>query len=606
MAPAEAIRGFLDALAVPVPQIPVGLEAQASLYSRLLAGRRMLIVLDNAQDADQVWPLLPRTPGCLVVVTSRRHLTGLVAAGNVHPLTLGLLTDAEAGDLLARHLGPGRITAEPAAAGEIVRLCAGLPLALSIAAARAASHPGPSLGGLAADLRDVRRPLNALDGGDAATDIRAVLSWSYQQLSMPSAGMFRLLGVHPGPDITVPAAASLAGVSPDRARAALTELTRANVLTELAPGRFGFHDLLRAYAAEQAQVRESDDDRHEAVHRVLDHYLHTAQAADRLLHPARDPLVLAPASPAATPEDVTDLEHALAWCQAEHAVLLAAIDQAARTGFDTHAWQIPRSLLYYFQRLGHWRDLATTQQTALAAAQRLGDQEAQAHACRGVGRAMALTGSPDDARARLRQALDLFRQRGDHSAQAHTHLDLGQIAERQGRYQDALGHCERALGLYRTAGNRDGQANALNNIGWFHTILGNHQQGLTCCQRALDLHRELGDRTGEASTMDSLGYAYHHLGRHAQALACYQRATDLHREVGDRYNQADSLDHLGDTHRAAGNPEAARIAWQQASAILDDLSYPDAGSIRTKLQAVARAGITAGADPAERAHGHPE
>ena len=265
--------------------LPAGLDAQAGLYRSLLAGQRMLVLLDNARDVDQVRPLLPAGAGCLVIVTSRSQLTSLVAAEGAAPLTLGVLTEAEARELLSRCLGPERVAGEPSAAGEVIQLCARLPLALSIAAARTASQPGLSLAALTADLRDARRRLDALDAGHAAANVRAVLSWSYHQLDAPAARLFRLLGLHPGPDISAAAAASLAALPLDEGRRRLGELTRAHLLAEHPGGRFWCHDLLRAYAAELTQLADSAAGRRAATGRMLDHYLHTAHSAALRLHP---------------------------------------------------------------------------------------------------------------------------------------------------------------------------------------------------------------------------------------------------------------------------------------------------------------------------------
>ncbi len=290
--PAEAVRGFLDALGVPADRIPRGLDAQAGLYRSLLAGKQVLIVLDNARDERQIRPLLPASPGCLVIVTSRNQLTGLAASDGARLLSLDVLTDAEARHMLAARIGEGRAAAEPAAAAEIAGLCAHLPLALAIAAARAAARPRFTLAALADELRDIRSRLDALASPDLASNVRAVFSWSGQQLSPAAARMFRLLGAHPGPDISAAAAASLAGVSLPQAGQALNELTMANLVAEHEPGRYAFHDLLRAYAAEQVRAEADDPGHRAAIHRVLDYYLYTAAAANRLLNPARDPIDL--------------------------------------------------------------------------------------------------------------------------------------------------------------------------------------------------------------------------------------------------------------------------------------------------------------------------
>jgi DNA-binding SARP family transcriptional activator/tetratricopeptide (TPR) repeat protein len=584
---AAAVRGFLDALGVPPAHIPAGLGAQAALYRSLLAGRRVLIVLDNARDPQQVRPLLPGSAGCLVLVTSRSQLTGLIASEGAHPLTLDLLTTGEARELLARRLGAERLADEPEAADEIVGLCARLPLALNITAARAAAHPGFSLAALADHLRDASGRLAVLDTGDAATNVRAVFSWSYRTLSTPAALTFRYLGVHPGPDITVPATASLIATTREQARDTLNELVRAQLITEHAPGRYACHDLLRAYAAEQAASHDSDTSRRAALGRMLDHYLHSACAASLLLHspqqPYRAPITLGAPLPGVWPEKLTGRPQALEWFRAERQVLLAAIGQAASGGFSTHAWQLPWALATFLDWQGYWHELAATQQSALAAAQCLGDRAGQAQAHRFLGRAHVRLGAYGDAATHLAKTIDLGRQLGDSALQAKAHLGLTQAFERQHRSRDALGHAEHALRLYRAAGDRLGEAGALNAVGWYHAQLGDYQEALGYCEQALALFRELENPPGQASTLDSLGYAHHHLGQHAQAISCYQQAIDAHGDAGDLRDLAGALIHFGDAHQAAANPDAARRAWQQALAILDDLHHPDADPVRSRL-----------------------
>jgi tetratricopeptide (TPR) repeat protein len=583
MAPAAAVRGFLDALGVPAERVPSSLDAQVALYRSLLAGRRVLVVLDNARDAAQARPLLPGTPTALVVVTSRSQLTSLVAVDGAHSLTVALLTEAEARELLTRRLGPDQIVAEPQAVEQIVASCARLPLALTIAAARA-EQSGFPLAALAGELAEAGG-LDALDAGDAVGQVRAVFSWSYTALSPAAARLFRLLGLHPGPDISAAAAASLAAVPPAETRRLLAELTRASLLTEYTPGRYGFHDLLRAYAGDLTNTVDSAGQRRAALGRVLDHYLHTAHTADHLLYPHRDPILLAltPPGPGVTQEQPADHGQALAWMATEHPVLRAAVRQAAETGYDTHTWQLTWTLDTFLDRQGHWHDLTTTWHTALPAGRRLNDPAAQAHAHRRLAWTHTRLGRYSDAHAHLQHALHLYTQTNDHTGQAHAHAALGMLWGRQGRPEQALDHAQQALTLYRATGHRRGQAAGLNNVGWYHALRGDHQQALTYCQQALTLLQELGDRAGEADTWDSLGYAHHHLSRHTQAADCYQHALHLYRDLGDHYNEADTLTHLGDTHHAAGNITAARTAWQHALDILTDLDYPDTDTVRARL-----------------------
>lgn len=588
MEPAEAIRGFLDAFSVPPQRIPPDLDAQAALYRTLLADRRVLIVLDNARDASQVRPLLPGTPLSLVIVTSRNQLLSLVATNGAQPIVVDLLSEGEARRLLIRRLGRQRIVAEPSAVDQIIDSCAGLPLALSIVSARASANARLPLADLAGELREARGGLHALDGGDTHTDIRAVFSWSYNALSPPAARLFRLLGLHAGPDIGLPGVASLFGVPVPQARALLTELTRAHLLSSRGNRRFTFHDLLRAYAGELAEAHDSAEERRAAVHRVLDHYLGTAYRADELLRPSRDDVItLVPSSPLVTPEDLHDHREALTWFTIEYHVLLAALRQAASDGFDVHTWQLTWTLSSFLDRSGHWHEAAAVQETALEAATHLGDPYAQAksHGC------LAFTATRlrryDDAHAHLRHALKFYQNLGDQPAQANAQRSLAWVFNQQGSYREALSHAQQAFELFRAAGHRTGQARALNAVGWFHIQLGGHEIGLMHCQRALDLQREIGDQYGLAETLSSAAPAYQQLGRYQEAVAHYQEALQLFREFGLRNYEADALAYLGDAHLAGGNPAAAIDAWDRALVILSELGHPDASLVRGKLDNLA-------------------
>jgi DNA-binding SARP family transcriptional activator len=588
--PGEAIRGFLDALDVPAGRIPRELPAQAGLYRSVAAGRKMLIVLDNARDEQQVRPLLPAGPGCLVLVTSRSQLPGLAAADGARLLTLDLLGDAEARQMLTVRLGAGRAAAEPDAVAQIARLCACLPLALAVAAARAATRPGLPLSALAGELRDAAGRLDVLDTGDPAASVRAVFSWSTRQLGPAAARMFLLLGIHPGPDISASAAASLAGTGEPEARRLLAELTRAHLITEHVPGRFALHDLLRAYAAEQAQAGADDPARQAAAGRMLDHYLHTAVRAALLLDPVREPVALAPPRPGAVPGKPADQRQALAWFEAEQQVLPAAAALAAGSGFDAHAWQFSWAMTSFLQARGRWQEWAAAQRAALAAATRLGDAAAQALSGRLLAMACIELGDHDQARGHFADSLALYQRLGNRLGQARIHQSLGVLAGRQGRYADALGHAEQAVRLYQAIDDKTSQAAALNNVGWYHCLLGDYQQARAFCRRALALSAETGDRRHEGHAWDSLGHAEHHLGNLAEAAACYQRALSLNREAGDRLNEAQTLTHLGDTYQAADEAAPARHAWQEALAILDDLRHPDAVAVRAKLAPAGRRG----------------
>ena len=589
-AAADALAGFLRALGVPGHDIPPEESERAARYRSLLAGKRMLVILDNAGSVEQIRPLLPGSSTCTVLVTSRDALAGLVARDGAVRLDLDLLRLPDAIGLLRALIG-GRVDTDPRAAAVLAEQCSRLPLALRVAAELTAARPDAPIAHLVAELSDLQQRLDVLDaGGDPRTAVRTVFSWSYQHLDPAVARMFRLLGLHPGPSVTVAAAASLAGIPVAEASRQLAKLTSSH-LVENHMGRFAFHDLLRAYATEQALAQDSDAQRRAATGRMLDYYLHAAWAADLLLHPHRDPITLAPPAPGtAAPGRLTDDAEALAWFEEERRVLLAAVVLAAETRFDNQAWQLAWTLADFLNECAHWKEWEAVQHVALAAACRLGDVGAQAHTRRFLGQAHSQLGAPDVACAHFSHALDLYRQLDDRVGQARVHLDFGHVLDSQARYPEDLAHSQQALALFQEVGHRAGQARALNAIGWCHIQLGNYGEGLICCQQAIDLHGDCGDRIGTACTWDSLGYAYHGLRQYTDAVRCFQQAFQLFCDGGDRYYQAVILTHLGDSHFAGGHDEAARTTWQQALDIFDDMSHPEGQQVRGKLQELDVAG----------------
>lgn len=585
MEPADVVGRFLSALGGVPEQIPASPEAQAALYRSMLAGKQVLLVLDNAHDEEQVSPLLPAGPGCLAIVTSRSDLAGLAGGDGVGLLTLEVLDETEARHLLAATLGPARLAAEPEAVTELTRLCSRLPLALAIAAAGAQARPQLTLAALAAEVREVAERIGepgAADPADPAASVRALLAWSYQNLSPAAAEMFRLLAVHPGPDISSLAAASLAGLAPSRAAPLLAELTGGHLLTEPASGRYAFHDLVRAFAAEQAGGL-GEPARRAALARVLDHYLHTAHTASLLLNPGREPLALAPLLAGVTQDPLADYRQALAWFEAERHALLSAVTRAADTGFDVYAWQLAWALTDFLDWRGDWIDWAAINRIALSAATRLRSATGQAHASRLVAHNYARIGDYDQAHACLTDCLALCRQAGDRALEARVFLTLCWLCEHQLRHFEALAHAEQALALLRATGDQGGEAHALNNIGYCHLRLGDPRLARSYCEEALALYGEGRNAHGQAIAWDSLGEVEHHLGRHAESAACYQRSVRMLRDHGDRFREADTLIRLGDNYSSAGHPAEAEDAWQQALAILNDLHHPGAGRARSRL-----------------------
>ncbi|MEU2778233.1 BTAD domain-containing putative transcriptional regulator [Streptomyces sp. NPDC007162] len=582
--PSEVIRGFLDALGVPAHRIPVGLDAQAALYRTLLAGHRVLVLLDNARDTEQVRPLLPGSAGCLIVITSRNHLHGLVVVDGAHPLSLDLLTAAESREFLRRRLGAKRVAEEPSAADEIVELCGSLPLALAIVSARAAARPGRSLSSVAGELRETRGSLAAFTHDDPVPDPRTAFSWSYDALTPGAARLFRLLALHPGPDVSTATAAVLLYLPLKDIRLLLAELVGAHLLTQRSPGRYGSHELLRVYAAELAESHDTPEDRDAARHRLLDHLLHTAHRADSLLAPHRERLTLSPRIAAgAIPTAFESREKAANWLNAERPVLLAAVQEAARSGLRAHCWQLAATLELFLDRHGRWQDQLGVQEAALHAAEELGDLSGRAHAHRALGFVNGRLERPAAAREHLCTALELFAAVGDAPGQGRVHRYLAFQANRRGHHHEALDHYREAHALYEAAGHRSGQAGISNEVGWTRILLGAYEEALADCRRAITMNQQLGDRNGEAAAWDSLGYAHHHLGRYQQALSCYAHALTAYREIHDDYLEADTLVHIGDAWEADGSRERAAGAWRQALEILETIAHPDAEHVRAKL-----------------------
>ncbi|MEV0460838.1 AfsR/SARP family transcriptional regulator [Catellatospora methionotrophica] len=583
LAPADALVTLLEALGVPVARIPSSIDARAGLYRSLLANRRTLIVLDNARDADQVRPLLPGAGRGAVVVTSRDQLTGLAAAEGAHPLTLDVLTESESMDLLRSRLGAERVAAEPSATVEMINLTGRLPLGLSIVAARVAAKPRYPLESVAAQLRPPAARLGVLADGD----IRRVFSWSYQALSPDAAHLLRLLGMHPGPELTGAAAAALLGRPPARTDPLLQELTRLHLLTEHLPDRYALHDLLRSYAAELAGASEHADERHAASLRMYDHYLHSAHPAAMLLQPTWTQVAPVSALPDNVHVPPPDRAAAMAWFHAEHPVLLRVLRQAADGGFEQYACQLAWSLAAYLAPRGLFQHQLAAQQAALAAAERTGDLDAQALASRMLARALMRLGDQQAAEHHLQRALGLYEQLGDLDSLALSLRHYTELCTECGRLDEALKHATEALRVAQQTGSWYAQARALNTKGYLHALTEDYPQALTDCGQALAQQERMNDRVGQAATLDSLGFTYHQLGEYGRAADCYERSVSRFRESGNRFHEALTLLHLGETRQALADLAAAEDAWQRAARIYDDLGdHPAADGIRRRMTAL--------------------
>jgi DNA-binding SARP family transcriptional activator/tetratricopeptide (TPR) repeat protein len=579
----DALAGFIRALGVAGQDIPAEPAERTALYRSLLSGRRVLVLLDNACSAEQVRPLLPGTPGCATVVTSRDALPGLVARDGAERLELEVLPGADSAALLRRLIGK-RATSDTVATQALAAQCSWLPLALRVAAELAAARPEASIAELVTDLADHRARLDLLGAdGDARAAVRTVFSWSTRHLDVSAARAFRLLGLHPGGDFEPYVVAALTGASIEEGRRLLGVLGRAYLVQPAPGGRHRMHELLRAYAAELAASHETAPDRLAALMRLLDYYLHTAHAAVMQLNPARSPLRLSSPQPGLTLAPLAGRDHAMSWLEAEQPMLLATIELAAARNLGAHAWQLANLLASFLCLRGYRPEWIAIMRTALAAAERSGDVAGQAETLRELGGALLLVGHDEDAQTCLRRALDLSQQLGDRTGQAAAHHYLAISSEPKDEWQEALGHARAALSLYQAAGHRPGQARALNNVGWSLAHLGQYRDALTMCGQAIDVHRDVADRRGEAAAWDSLGYAHTGLGHYAEAVTCYQHALELYDRVGDRLHMANARARVGDAQHAAGNHRAAHDAWQQALDAFGKLGHPDADVIRSRI-----------------------
>jgi DNA-binding SARP family transcriptional activator/Tfp pilus assembly protein PilF len=609
VAAADALAGFLRALGVPGQDIPDDADERAARYRSLLAGKRMLVVLDNASEAEQVRPLLPGTPGCAVLVTSRDSLAGLVARDGATRLDLDLLPPDEAVSLLRELIGE-RADADSEACAALADQCCRLPLALRVAAELAAARPAVPLTGLVAELVDQQRRLDLLAAaGDPRSAVRAVFSWSYRNLSADAARTFRLVGLHPGPDFDPYATAALTAATLSRARKLLEVLARAHLIHPTGRDRYALHDLLRAYARDLAAT--DDDDRHTAKTRLFDHYLQATASAMDTLYPAerhRRPPIKASATPAAA---FTEPAAALGWLDDHRAVLIAVAAQCAEQGWPGHATRIGVILARHLEISGYLPEAFLMHGHARSAARKTGDRAAEATALANLGILDGMQSRYDQAALHFRQSLALSREIGHRSVQARALAGLGNIEASQGRYDQAASNHRQALVLFREIGERFGEARVLDNLGMIDRYQGRYHQSLTHHQQALALLRDIGDRQGETRAVFHVGAAYRRQGhfdqaveylgrslalsqelgdtdgealslseigaleaaqaRWKQATGHHERALDLWREIGNRSGEAIGLNGLGEVLLAAGQPDDARLRYDTAMAIASQI-----------------------------------
>lgn len=562
VAPADVLAAFLRALGVPGATIPADLQERAAVYRTLLAERRMLILLDNASSVEQISHLLPGSPSCLVLVTSRDSLAGLVARHGARRLDLDVLQPDEAITLLRRLVGP-RVHADPVAAKALVAQCDRLPLALRIVAELAITRQDGSLAELADELADRRRRLDLFDAG---TGIRAVFAFSCRQLPAEAARAFRLLGLHPGHDVDPYAVAALLGTDLFAARHVLDVLARAHLVQRVGRQRFAMHDLLRVYAAELAAADHGPDERGAALVRLLDHYLHTAATAMNHLTPGdrhRRPDLPAPATPA---PEFPDSAAALVWVDAERENLVLSATHAATHGLPSHTIRFATVLWRYLDIGGHYDDALTLHAHALTAARASGDLAAQATVLDGIGTVHCRRSDYPRAGELFTQAVDLYRAVGDPSGQGHLLINLGNVRYLQGQLDEAVGWYRQGLTLHEQAGDRLGLFRAYSNLGNVLRAQGHYQRAIDHQTRALMIIREVGDRDAEAHALDELGYVHLRLGDYSAAAVVCEQALDAYHEAGSPLGIANVLNSLGTIRLKQGDPTSAAAYSEEALA----------------------------------------
>jgi DNA-binding SARP family transcriptional activator len=586
--PADVLARFLRELAVDGAQVPASEDERAALYRTRLAGRRILVVLDDARDAAQARPLMPGSVSCGVLITSRNLLPDLVGSRLVD---LDVLNDDEARALLAEIVGTDRLDAEPDATDQVLAACAGHPLAIRIAGVRLTARTGWAIQALAGRLADERRRIDEFKAGDLA--VRACFQVSFESLPAARPGRpdparaFRLLGLWHGPSISLPAVSALLGEPEDNVADSLEMLVDAHLLQSLAAERYRFHDLLRVYAAEKAEAEESQQDRDEAVLRVLTWYLHTVEAAGRVISPQHARVPLGDGHVVRHPLAFASLEQALDWCETERTDLVVAASQAAASSLHEIAWKLPAAAMSFFYRRSRWADWVATHEDGLDSARILGDRLAEAWMLNNLGMAFGLQ-RKEQAIGCFEEALAIYREIGDQQGQARAANNVAQACLRLRRFPDALQAARRSLAVQQQAGDRYGEGIALGNLGDACRELGRFDEAIDRLEQALVIFRELGDQHSEADSLSDLGDVYLTMGRLGDALSCLRASLAIWRANGERHGQAATLSRLGLAQKRAGRPKEARELLAEAHFMLTELGdFRQAAEVKAGLAELA-------------------
>jgi len=629
--PLDALGRILRSLGVDPAAVPLEVEEAAARWRSLAADRRLLVVLDDAGSSEQVRPLLPASPACAALVTSRRVLATL---DGTQPLHLDLLPADEAVELLAKLAGPERISADPQAAEEVVRRCGYLPLAVRIAGARLAARPTWPVGKLTRRLQDATRRLDELtvDGLEvrAAFDVSlAALQDGADPIDQAAAAAFGLLSLPDGPDLDVVGASRLLDLPEPTSETLLERLVDAQLLEAPRPGRYQFHDLVRLYARQHATTTHSKPERLAALERLWGFYAATAWRTRMVQDPGNQRAATADLRWAHGGLGLDDIETATRWLETERANLLAAVPQAARAAPAipaTLACELASALWVLFETHGYWHDGVQTNQTALALARRTGDRAAQAHGLNDLGVIHQFLGRDAEAIACLQAGLALCRDLGDRWGQATSLNRLGVVQAGLGRFAEAIACLEEGLALRRASGDRHDQASSLAGLGQAYGQVGRYAEAIACLQEGLALSQalrnrwhqaqnlhglgvvqgrlgrfthavtslqealrifsELGHRAFQADILERLGTAFGELGQFPQAIASLRESLALRRELGDRHGQVEALRHLAEALRAVAQHREAQAAWQEALELCEALQIPEADEVRSRLVAL--------------------
>jgi tetratricopeptide (TPR) repeat protein/transcriptional regulator with XRE-family HTH domain len=584
--PEEVLEEFLAAFGVPAKNIPAGTDQRAAMFRSVLAGRRVLVVLDNAADSEQVRALLPGAAGCGVVVTSRKRLSGLVIWAGAHRVTLGPMSSRESVALLRRVVGAERADAEAAAVEALAERCGHLPLALRVVAERVASRPHHAVADLVDELAAEGERLDLLAAeDDASLAVRAAFSCSYRDLSPDVARMFRLLGLHPGVETSAAAAAALAGEPLPTARRRLDALANAHLIEEIDRDRYRLHDLLRDYAAERAAAEETAEDRVAAVRRLTDWYLHTAFAAHSALFPRRV-VFMSLGSPAegVAPLRFADAAAARAWCEAELGSVVPVTRLAFRHRFYDAAWKLPVLLWAFFSTRRPWTVWLTSHQLAVDAAVAAGDRFGEAWALNNLARPGPIERRRSEVEvAWLTRALEIRREINDRHGLGWTTGNLGYVARDRGEFEQAADYFSAALPFFVEVGDRHGQTTIQASLGEVYLRLNRLDDALAYLEKAVASVQELHDPWVEGYVLVRYAEAHRQRGDLPQALDWLAEALRADRSAEDRWSEADVLDRRGCVLAEMGRGEDARMSFVEAVRLFEELDDPRAGEVRGRL-----------------------